>query len=259
LVRYEQSWLWTPRPRHRPALRLICFPHAGGSARFFRPWTDDLPDSVELAAVRYPGRDERDGEPVPGHLDALAQPTAKALAEPGDVPLALFGHGMGAVLAFETARLLTAGHVPSPRALFVSGHPAPTESRSPEPWRGDDEPVTALRRLTGADGIPPDTVYADLRLARSYRYRPGPPLACPVTALLGRHDTHVGARQADAWRACTTGPFTLRAMPGDHFYLVPRRAELIAFLLTSLGGVKAVPPGATPRPPAPHRSRRPHR
>lgn len=246
MVRYEQSWLWTPQPRHRPVLRLICFPHAGGSARFFRTWTDDVPDSVELAAVRYPGRDERDGEPVPGHLEELAQPAAKALAETGDVPLVLFGHGMGAALAFETARLLTAGHLPSPRALFVSGHLAPTESRRPEPRRRDDEPVATLRRLTGAGGIPPDTVYADLRLARSYRYRPGPPLACPVTALLGTHDSHVSARQADAWRSCTTGPFTLRAMPGDHFYLVPRRAELIAFLLTSLGGIRALSPDSAP-------------
>ncbi len=232
-----RSWLRTPRPRRRPALRLVCFPPVGCTARFFHAWPDDLTDHVELAAVQYPGREDRVGEAPAGRLQELAQPVAEALAGDAEVPLVLFGHGMGAAVAFETARLLAGAESASPRALFVSAHPAPMENGHREPVRHDDEPVAALRHLTGArpEDLPPATVHADIRLAEGYRYRPGPPLDCPVTALVGTRDPRVTARHAEGWRFCTTGPFTLRAMPGDHFYLVRRRAELVAFLLTSLG------------------------
>ncbi|MFD9355185.1 thioesterase II family protein [Streptomyces sp. NPDC060031] len=246
----DRSWLRTPAPRRRPGLRLLCFPHAGGSAEFFHPWLDHLPDSAELTAVQYPGRGDRADEPVPSHVDDLARPVAEALAGRTGARLVLFGHGMGAAVAFETARLLTARHDPAPAALFVSAHPAPTDSRPHEGRCHDDDPVTRLRHLASEDRgdcagpggpppVPPATVYADLRIAARYRYRPGPPLECPVTALVGIHDTGVTARHAEGWRSCTTGRFTLRAMRGGPFYLVQRRAALVAFLLTSSGGVRS--------------------
>ncbi|MGW9434783.1 thioesterase II family protein [Streptomyces sp. NPDC055607] len=234
-----QSWLRIPGPCSRPRLRLVCFPHAGGSARLFRHWPAHLPDSVELAAVQYPGREDRAGEPLPGRPEEPAAAVAAELASADPVPLALFGHGLGAVLAFETARLLSSRHGVAPRALFVSVHPAPAQGRTRTPEPAEDETPDGLRRRCGLgpeDPEPPaETLYGDLRLAERYRYRPGPPLACPVTALVGTHDRQVTARDAEGWRFLTTGPFTVRAMPGDRFYLVPRRAELVAYLLTSLG------------------------
>ncbi|QIJ66787.1 thioesterase [Streptomyces sp. JB150] len=243
-----RSWLRTPAPQRHPRLRLVCFPHAGGSAGFFTPWLGELPDSVELTAVQYPGRAERVGEPVPGHLDDLARPVAGALAErvaagAGDAPLAFFGHDMGAALAFETARLLSARQPPCLRALFVSAHPAPTDGHHRPRRHRAAEPLAVLRRLTGAEDVPQATAHADLQLAERYRYRPGTPLDCAVTALVGTRDADVTTLDAEGWRSCTTGPFTLRAMPGDHFYLVPRRAELVAFLLTSLGAREGLPAG----------------
>ncbi|MFE9775286.1 thioesterase II family protein [Streptomyces sp. NPDC005931] len=232
-----RSGLRIPRPRRNPALRLVCFPPAGTTARFFHPWQADLTDHIELAVVQYPGRDDRSGEPMPDHVEGLAQPVARALAGPTEVPFVLFGHGLGAAVAFETARSLARMRAPSPRALFVSAHPAPMESPRGTPLPHADEPVMAPRHLNGLrpQAVAPSTVHADLRLADRYRYRPGPPLDCPLTAIVGTRDTTVAARHAEGWRYCTTGPFTLRAMPGDHFYLVPRRSDLVAFLLTSLG------------------------
>ncbi|MFF8288528.1 thioesterase II family protein [Streptomyces sp. NPDC016309] len=245
-----RSWLRVPLPRHRPALRLVCFPPAGTTADFYRAWPDGLADHVELAAVQYPARGDRRGEAMPDHLEGLARPVAEALAAAADAPPVLFGHGMGAAVAFETARLLARDPGSAPRALFVSAHPAPMEDRPREPAPHTDEPVVAPRHMnsTRPEDLPPATVHADLRLADRYRYRPGPPLDCPLTAIVGTRDTRVTARHAAGWRHCTTGPFTLRAMPGDHFYLVPRRTALVAFLLTSLGargGPAARPAGRT--------------
>ncbi|MFG3259816.1 thioesterase II family protein [Streptomyces sp. NPDC048172] len=240
------TWLRVPHPRRRARLRLVCFPHAGGSARFFFPWLRALPSSVELAAVQYPGRDDRLDEPMATHMDQIARPLAAELAAWGDVPVVLFGHSMGAVAAFETARALAATAPERLRALFVSAHPAPADTRRGELHQRDDEALLAeLNRLSGTDPRLFDdeglrelllpAVRGDFRLIERYRYRPGPPLKCPVTALVGSSDEGVPTHLAEGWWQYTTGPFTLRALRGDHFYLVPRREELVAYLLTSLG------------------------
>lgn len=243
--------LCTPEPREHPGLRLVCFPPAGGSARLFHPWLRRLPASVELSAVQYPGRCDRAGESPSVHLEDLVQPAAKELAERADLPLVLFGHGLGALAAFETAHLLTSDHQAAPSALFVSQAGAPMDSGSHGAWPPDEDPVARAHALDKAASpqdaagtrtddhppVPPATVYADLRLAARYRYRPGPPLRCPVTALVGLHDARVTPRHAEGWRRCTTGSFTLRAMRGGSDHVVQRPAAVVAFILTSLGTV----------------------
>ncbi|MGV9311858.1 thioesterase II family protein [Streptomyces sp. NPDC003691] len=254
-----RQWLRGPRPRRRPRLRLVCFPHAGGSARFFYPWPRELPTGVELLAVQYPGRDDRLGEPVPVRMDELADPLAEAVAGAGDVPLVLFGHSMGASVAFEVARRL---HHRSPglvRHLFVSARPAPfTAVPDSGPLRDDDTLVRELARLGGTDPALFDdpgirsallpAIRGDYRLIGRYRYRAGPPLDCATTALVGSHDPEAPRRLAEGWRAATTGTFTLRVMPGGHFYLSERRSEVIAYLLTALGvhGGRGGGPASTP-------------
>ncbi|WP_413105016.1 thioesterase II family protein [Streptomyces sp. Inha503] len=254
-----QRWLRGPRPRRRPRLRLVCFPHAGGSARFFYPWLRELPTSVELLAVQYPGRDDRIDEPVLDRMDLLCEPLAKAVAEVADVPLVLFGHSMGASVAFEVARRLDSPSSGPVRHLFVSARPAPF-SADPAlgPPRDDDTLVRELARLGGTDPTLFDdpeiraallpAIRGDYRLIEGYRYRAGPPLSCAMTAVLGSHDPKVPHRLAEGWQAATTGTFTLRVMPGGHFYLSERRSALIAYLLTTLGlhGTRRDGPASTP-------------
>lgn len=139
-----QEWLRNPRPRRRPRLRLLCFPHAGGSARFFYPWLRELPVAIELLAVQYPGRDDRLDEPVLDRMDLLTDPLTEAVAEVADVPLVLFGHSMGASVAFEVARRLDSRSPDLVRHLFVSARPPPTPPTLPShsnvtttPWSGN--------------------------------------------------------------------------------------------------------------------------
>jgi surfactin synthase thioesterase subunit len=74
----------------------------------------------------------------------------------------------------------------------------------------------------------------DYRLAETYEPAPGPPLGCPITALIGRDDPEVDAAEATAWAAMTTGPFMLRVFEGDHFYLQSWRTELLAVITAAL-------------------------
>jgi surfactin synthase thioesterase subunit len=222
-------WWRRPVPRPGAGLRLLCFPPAGAGASTFRAWGGLLPQ-VEVLAVQYPGRQDRFAEPCPERMPALADAIAAAVAADLPGPVAFFGHSMGAVVAYEVARRLAAVGVPEPRHLVVSAHPAPTRERSSRPAADTDEAVLDyLRMLGGANAAlldDPDLreltmpmVRADLRLIGAYRYAPGPPLACPVTAVVGAADSTCGAVDVVDWAARTTGPFDLAVLPGGHFYL----------------------------------------
>jgi surfactin synthase thioesterase subunit len=120
-------WIRRYHPRPDSLLRLVCLPRAGGSASFFYPLSASLPATAEALAVQYPGRQGRRTEPCAQSIGALAGQVAAGLRESeDDRPLALFGHSMGSVLAFEVAvRLEQDGGAPL-AGVIASGRRSPT-------------------------------------------------------------------------------------------------------------------------------------
>ncbi|MFJ4981109.1 thioesterase II family protein [Streptomyces coeruleorubidus] len=214
--------------------RLVCFPHAGGSATAYTQLARTLPADFDVVAVQYPGRQDRYNEAPFTALDRLVEAVAEELAhgvaaDPGR-PYALFGHSMGALVAFETARLLRTAGLPSPERLFLSGRGAPDAGKSAHYLLYDDADVLAeVRRLGGTDQAMLDNpellelvlpaLRADYRALASYTWREGEPLAAPITALIGDSDPMVTVREARTWREHTRGDFALKVFPGGHFYL----------------------------------------
>ena len=121
----SQGWLRIYRPVDSPRLRLVCFPHAGAGPTAYRGWIDLVPTDVEVVSVCYPGRQDRFSEPFATSMETLAAGIGSALLPFSTVPMALFGHSMGAVAAYETAIWLEANHAIIPERLFVSGSWAP--------------------------------------------------------------------------------------------------------------------------------------
>src|SRR3954469_23442086 len=73
------------------------------------------------------------------------------LAEDDDRPLALFGHSMGALVAYEVARRGEAAGT-KPVGLFASGRRAPSRIRDEFVHQRDDQGIIAeLRRLNGTE------------------------------------------------------------------------------------------------------------
>ena len=119
------SWLQRLTPERVSKVRLVFFPHAGGTASAFRLWPAGLPHVTEVLAVQYPGRGNRLAEPPVDKISVSAQFVCQELALRPVMPTVFFGHGMGSLVAFETARLLEASPANSPRHLVLSGRVPP--------------------------------------------------------------------------------------------------------------------------------------
>ncbi|MGP3963732.1 thioesterase II family protein [Nonomuraea sp. 3N208] len=234
------NWFHCHQPRPYAGTRLFCFPHAGGSASFYRGWHRDMAPAIEVRAVQYPGRADRRAAPLIDDAHHLAKLITDAMAPLLDRPVALFGHSMGALLAYEVACELEA-RGRGVTHLFASGRHAPHEHRAGDTYeRSDDELVDELVRLGGVDRelmadpeireLTLPAVRNDYRVDETYRHRPGGVLACPVTVLLGADDPEVTPGQAARWGELTRDRCGVRVLDGDHFYLVPRQGEVIAEL-----------------------------
>ncbi|PKW16465.1 pyochelin biosynthetic protein PchC [Saccharopolyspora spinosa] len=238
-------WLRRYAPRPAAAVRLVCMPHAGGGAGAYRAWAALLPPSVELVAVQYPGREDRFTEPLAESMDELVEGIAGAVRRIADRPYLVFGHSMGATVAYETVQRLRRLNVVEPDWLLVSGRPAPHQAEPGDVHLRDDDGLCAeLVRLGGTDTdvlSDPDLravvlgyVRGDYRVIETYRPRPEPKLTCPIGVFVGDTDPELDVAGAQGWRSMTAGRTDVESFEGNHFYLGPRRREVIAAILRRL-------------------------
>lgn len=236
-----RPWLRVQQPAEGVA-KLVLFPHAGGSASFFRPWTRRTGSEIEVAAVQYPGRADRLNEPCVTTIGQMSAAVSRELCESDGRPLVLFGHSMGAAVAYETAKLLTARGKP-PAILAVSGRGAPHRAPDEGYHTLDDDALWArVRELGGTDSEVLDNpdlrelltpaVRADFEASENYRDVPdGPALDCPVVAYGGSADPVAPPTAVAEWATVTSGSFDQVVYPGDHFYLDRYREGLLSDLL----------------------------
>lgn len=228
----DSLWFVRFRPVTSPELRWYTFAHAGGAASAFRPLTMALPPTVEVCAIQAPGRWNRAKEPptrrVHEQVEALWSTFVASL---DGAPFALWGHSLGALVAFELARKLQREGKPAPRLLLASARRAPTLLPLGEPVSHLPDPafVDAIDARYG--GISPvirsdpemlaltlPALRADMEMYETYRCDPGPPLSCPITVLYGANDPITSADTIEPWRAQTSATFTATTRPGGHFF-----------------------------------------
>jgi medium-chain acyl-[acyl-carrier-protein] hydrolase len=240
-------WITCPHPNPQAALRLFCFPYAGGGTLSYRPWAEQLP-FVEVCPILLPGRERRLAEPALTHFPTLIAALHSAIYSYLDKPFVCFGHSMGGLLAFELIHQLQQ-QGQTPLHLFVSGCRAP-QLPDPEPQMHtlpDAEFLEELRRLNGTpDAVLANqelmtlllpTLRADFTVTKTYCYSPQPPLSCPITAFGGLQDPTVTYDSLTAWQLQTNAAFSLQMLPGDHFFLNSSQALLIQSITTKLSQI----------------------
>ncbi|CBS89337.1 Pyochelin biosynthetic thioesterase (plasmid) [Azospirillum lipoferum 4B] len=239
------DWLRVHRRSPAAPLQLACFPHAGGGASFFRRWADILPAEVELVAVQYPGREDRIDDALIPEIGELARTAADALRNGVRRRIALFGHSMGATLAFETARLLERSGI-AVSHLFLSGQTPPHRHRATHfHLQSDEDLLDEVRRLAATPMEIFDiaeirqlllpVIRSDYRAIETYRADDTGRLLCPITVMLADADTEVSLDEAGGWARHSHGRTTIRTFTGSHFYLVERWRDVVAAILADLG------------------------
>lgn len=229
------AWFRILRPASLALGRIICLPHAGGSASFFHPWAKVLPPAVELVAVQYPGREERIEEGCIDNMRSMVGALVHALTCTPQLlskPYVLFGHSMGAAVAYELCLALQRHPVRLPCLLALSAIEGPGRAKPGALHRaGDrvllDEVVRLNPRLayllsmTELSSLVLPALRNDYRLIETYGgEQPSfARLSVPVVALRGQDDSELSEEDARAWERVCDRSFQLQTYSGGHFYL----------------------------------------
>ncbi len=209
-------------------MRVFCFPHAGAGALQFRCWR--MP-GLDAVPIPLPGRENRFSELPHRHWDTLLRDIISFIEPRLDTPFAFFGHSMGALVAFETARELRRRRSPLPDRIFVSSfraphlpdrnlrlHGLPDNLLKSELARLNGMPTEILSRPELVDPLLA-TLRADMEIVEIYKYKAEPPLHCGLTCFGGLTDSRVSRLELAGWRQHARGNFRLHMFPGGHFYL----------------------------------------
>lgn len=240
-------WLVRKAGAQRPCLRLFCVPYAGVGASAYRLWAAGLPADIEVCSVQLPGRETRLREKPLDRIADIVEALQPELRPWLDVPFAIFGHSMGAVIATELCAALAREGAPQPRHLFVSGRRAP-HLADPDATLGGLSDEDFARELNKRYGGIPAEIMADRELmalllpclradiAALEAYRPGAVgrIAYPLTVYGGTQDSRAPRIHLEAWQEMAGADFRVRQFEGTHFYLNPRRAELLADIAATL-------------------------
>jgi medium-chain acyl-[acyl-carrier-protein] hydrolase len=224
---------------------LLCLPHAGGSAAFFRPWRTALADVADVVPIEVAGHGARRTEPLPATFETALASVWPLAHHHIEKRYAIFGHSLGALYAFELARRLPR----TPLALVVSGRNAP--GRSAELPDCHEWPDGAFAdRLASYGGIPAEirrdpalmrlflpVLRADMRIAERYRRTAGQPLSCPIVVCYGERDPTLSLEGVADWTNETSAGCEILAAPGGgHFFLreqgFPARLAVSLSLIT---------------------------
>lgn len=243
-----QAHMSTANEKGGAAVRLFCFPAAGGRSSSMNAWIRHLPPEVGLERMELPGREPEAVDRRHASMESLIPEVWHTIASRLDRPFVLYGHSVGALVAYEVAlRAMEFGDV-GPVALFVSGRRAPhcTLAKRSLHDLPEDELVTTLAEFGATPGpfltnpawrdyvLP--SLRADLSVSDRYPPKREKPLRCPIRAFRGAGDRITSETEMRAWSEHTAASFQFETLPGGHFFTPEGRTRVIEAILSELAG-----------------------
>ena len=220
-------------------MRLFLFPYAGGGVSAFASWRNLVPSWLDLVTIDNP-RDYVD--PPEMSISEMAKLAGDEIGERGAAPFALFGHSMGALVAFETARVLARRQQTLPRILVVAGrgaphlpydstavHELPDAEFDLELERLNGTPRDALKNVDLMEAMRP-RLRRDFKACRTYAFAADEPLDITIEALGGTRDTEASEADLAAWGEHTRRACQVRMFAGGHFFIQEQPGLLVRYL-----------------------------
>ncbi|WP_405577955.1 thioesterase II family protein [Streptomyces sp. NBC_01190] len=217
-------------------VRLYCFAHAGAGVSAFGGWEAAVGPGVRPVPVLLPGRDRRRREPRVTTRQALLDDVLPLFTAPPTGPYVLYGHSLGALVAYTVTRALHEAGLPTPALLAVGASPPPHAASALAD--AQDMPDADLLNLMDRIGaLPPDTgpgsfwyraampvLRDDLALAGALRAaarRPSPAgrISTPLLVVAAEDDPLAPPALAAQWRRWSEGPTRSRTVTGGHFFV----------------------------------------
>lgn len=246
----RSRWIRNFHPAPTARTRLVCFPHAGGSASYFFPLAKALSPEFDVHAVQYPGRQDRRSEPLVDNIDDMADRAFAAVEPLTDAPVALFGHSMGAVLAFEVARRLETLVGRRPVLVFASGSRAPSRYGDEQDGKDDAGLVGVMRDLGGTDPRvlnDPEMLATflpafrnDYRALQAYHRGKEVGIDASIVVMAASDDAKISLDDARAWHEHTSGGGEVHTFEGGHFYLEKQPERVIEVIAQTLRATEAL-------------------
>lgn len=235
------TWLRPePEAQAHPAV-VVHFPYAGGSSVSYRPWVRLYPDDLGFIAVELPGRGKREAEPAVASIDVAAEQIAQELKGWSGQRIALFGHSLGALLAYEVTRR-SGRYGWEPSALVVSGSRAPSEDlgrpRIAHLEHPQFEDAAVELGLASAD-IAYDPELAaffmgplrmDLALCESYPWGQSAKVATRMSVLGSQDDRLVPLSSCRSWQRLSEEPAIASTFSGGHMFIMDSAREVVALI-----------------------------
>jgi epothilone polyketide synthase C len=251
--RSASKWLINVGPRAAPRLRLFCFPFAGGGSAVYRNWTQFIDQTIEVVAIEPPGRLGRITETPVAEMHEFVEHLLSETTELLDLPFAFFGHCLGGLTMYETARRLLHTTALRPEHLFISGARPPDRITDQGPFEErlmHDLLRLAEFRMSLPAYAQPDDVFADLirhfniqateqllsdpelrqlmlpviraefQMATNYVFVREPPLEIPITCFAAKGDPYVSRSHALGWGRFTNSRLQVHIREGAHFAVV---------------------------------------
>ena len=235
----EKIWGWLKGAKF---MKLFCMPWAGGASYCYDFWQKTV--GIKVLPLEYPGHGTRLKETCASNFSALVQDCLYQIVEQhGREPFALFGHSMGALLAYECSRHLQNSDY-SPKHLFVSGMCAPScWEKNCVPIREDENVIERIKLLGGVptelmahpellDFFAP-IIKNDYHVLDTYRYFSKNKISCPITVFYGSAD-RILFSELEKWKEETVKRCDIYKFYGGHFFIKEHYRDIMNTIKTDL-------------------------
>lgn len=213
-------------------MKLFCISHAGGSSFSYLPWQKMVPNGIELHPLDISGHgmklNKRLNKNIYENASELANDISKSITK--NEEYAIFGHSLGAILAYEVYIELKKMNANLPIHIFFSGRENPCRAYnvllnelSDEQFIAEisdcfNDDVEEIMENEELKNIFFPILRNDFEMIENYKFKEVV-VDCNISIMNGKQDKTISLLDEIAWRKLTNKKCFFSDYYGGHFYL----------------------------------------